>query len=86
MNGLSLRELYRTLDLPGGNPLRDHHESLDKAVRAAYGMGNSTNPLSFLLQLNQNIASNAGELRKVEGPGLPGFLKKLGTHLSQPTA
>jgi SAM-dependent methyltransferase len=34
----SLRELYRTLDTPGANPLRDAHARLDTAVRAAYGM------------------------------------------------
>lgn len=35
-NKWSLRDLYRTLDLPGKNPLRDLHEALDKAVGEAY--------------------------------------------------
>ncbi len=34
----SLRDLYRTLDEPGRNPLRDAQAELDAAVRAAYGM------------------------------------------------
>jgi hypothetical protein len=34
----SLRDLYRTLEEPGANPLRDAHAKLDSAVRAAYGM------------------------------------------------
>ena len=37
-NEWSLRDLYRSLDLPGKNPLRDAHQQLDAAVRAAYGM------------------------------------------------
>jgi hypothetical protein len=37
-HGCSLRDLYRTLDEPGANPLRDAHARLDTAVRAAYGM------------------------------------------------
>jgi len=37
-HGWSLRELYRTLDEPGDNPLRTAHARLDTAVRAAYGM------------------------------------------------
>jgi hypothetical protein len=34
-NGWSLRELYRTLETPGANRLRDAHAALDSAVRAA---------------------------------------------------
>lgn len=32
-----LRAFYRTLDLPGKNPLKDAHAALDSAVLAAYG-------------------------------------------------
>ncbi len=32
-----LRALYRTLELPGANPLKDAHAALDAAVLAAYG-------------------------------------------------
>lgn len=31
----SLRALYRPLDEPGANPLRDPHAALDAAVRAS---------------------------------------------------
>jgi hypothetical protein len=34
----SLRELYRSLEEPGANPLRDVQARLDTAVRAAYAM------------------------------------------------
>jgi hypothetical protein len=33
---LTLRELYRSLELPGKNPLKDLHAALDAAVLAAY--------------------------------------------------
>jgi hypothetical protein len=32
-----LRALYRTLELPGANPLKDAHAALDTAVLTAYG-------------------------------------------------
>ena len=32
-----LRALYRTLDLPGANPLKDAHAALDTDVLTAYG-------------------------------------------------
>ena len=44
---LSLRGLYRTLELPGRNPLRDVHEELDAAVRDAYGMKKMDDPLTI---------------------------------------
>jgi hypothetical protein len=53
----SLRDLYRTLDEPGSNPLRDAHGKLDAAVRAAYGMPKDADILAFLLALNQTCAA-----------------------------
>ena len=34
-NGRSLRDLYRTLETPGANRLRDAQAALDSAVRVA---------------------------------------------------
>ena len=56
-NNWSLRDLYRTLDLPGQNPLRDLQDALDDAVRAAYGMKPTADPLAFLLDLNHQLAA-----------------------------
>ena len=53
-NGWSLRDLYRTLETPGTNRLRDAHAALDSAVRAAYGMKEGEDTLAFLLRLNLN--------------------------------
>lgn len=70
-NQWSLRELYRTLDLPGENPLRNAHTELDAAVRAAYGMKVKEDPLQFLLELNFAVAEREAQGLPVVAPGLP---------------
>jgi hypothetical protein len=70
-NGWSLRDLYRTLELPGQNPLRDAHQRLDAAVRAAYAMGARDDPLAFLLALNKAVAGREAQGQTVTAPGLP---------------
>jgi hypothetical protein len=70
-NDWSLRELYRTLDLPGQNPLKAAHDKLDAAVRAAYGVKAGEDPLAFLLDLNLELADREANKQPVVGPGLP---------------
>lgn len=70
-NGWSLRDLYRTLETAGANPLRDAQDALDAAVRAAYGMKKSEDVLAFLLRLNHEVADREAQLLPVTGPGLP---------------
>ena len=67
----SLRQLYRTLDQPGDNPLREAHARLDTAVRAAYGMAEAADPLAFLLELNLACAAKEKIGDKIMPPGLP---------------
>ena len=67
----SLRELYRTLEEPGDNPLRDAHVRLDEAVRSAYGMADDADPLVFLLELNLACAAKEKASEKITAPGLP---------------
>jgi SAM-dependent methyltransferase len=67
----SLRDLYRTLDEPGSNPLRDAHAKLDAAVRAAYAMPKDADILAFLLQLNQSCAAKEAAGEKITPPGWP---------------
>lgn len=69
--GWSLRDLYRTLDTPGKNPLRDAQERLDVAVRAAYGMPAGADILGFLLTLNGQLAAAEARGETIVGPGLP---------------
>jgi hypothetical protein len=66
-----LRALYRTLDLPGKNPLRDAHAALDKAVLAAYGFSAKADLLQQLLDLNRVVAAKAGAGGMATAPGVP---------------
>jgi hypothetical protein len=66
----SLRGLYRTLEQPGDNPLRDAHSRLDAGVRAAYGMPQDADPLAFLLELNLACAAQEKAGEKITPPGL----------------
>lgn len=67
----SLRDLYRTLDEPGHNPLRDAQARLDAAVRAAYGMKSDADILAHLLALNQDCAAREAAGQPITPPGLP---------------
>lgn len=67
----SLRDLYRTLDEPGRNPLRDAQAELDAAVRAAYGMAPDADILAHLLALNQACAAREAAGESITPPGLP---------------
>ncbi len=70
-NGWSLRDLYRTLESPGDNRLRDAQRLLDAAVRRAYGMKNDEDTLAFLLKLNLQLAAEESNRKPVTPPGLP---------------
>jgi hypothetical protein len=48
-----LRALYRTLELPGANPLKDAHAALDAAVFAAYGFDPKADLLAQILALRR---------------------------------
>jgi len=73
-NAWSLRELYRTLETPGANKLRDAQDVLDTAVRAAYGMAPSDDVLAFLLKLNLELAAKEEQGDPVTPPGLPALV------------
>jgi hypothetical protein len=70
-NGWSLRELYKSLETPGENRLRDAHAALDAAVRAAYGMKLDEDILAFLLKLNLELADRESDGKTITPPGLP---------------
>ncbi|MBY5765213.1 class I SAM-dependent DNA methyltransferase [Rhizobium leguminosarum] len=71
----SLRELYRSLELPGEHPLKIAHSKLDVAVRTAYGMTSKTETLQYLLNLNKTVADAESKGQKIQGPGLPQSIK-----------
>lgn len=72
---LNLRDLYRTLDLPGKNELRDAHKNLDAAVFTAYGFSAKKDTLEQLLALNSKINECAISGVTVQAPGIPSSFK-----------
>ena len=70
ING-GLRALYRTLELPGANPLKDAHVALDAAVLAGYGFSTKKGLLAQLLELNFSVAQRLERTEPVTPPGIP---------------
>jgi SAM-dependent methyltransferase len=70
LNG-GLRALYRTLELPGKNPLKDAHAALDAAVLDAYGFKSEADLLAQLLALNLEVATRLTQGEPVTAPGVP---------------
>lgn len=66
-----LRALYRTLELPGANPLKEAHAALDDTVLAAYGFDPKSDLLAQLLALNLKVAARIERGEPVTAPGVP---------------
>lgn len=66
-----LRALYRTLELPGANPLKDAHAALDAAVLDAYGFSAKRDLLAQILELNLSVADRIEKGDLVTAPGIP---------------
>jgi hypothetical protein len=85
-----LRALYRTLELPGANHLRDAHATLDAAVLAAYGFSAKKDLLAQLHALNLEVAARIEGGEPVTAPGVPknypDSAKLLAQDCIQPTA
>ncbi|WP_431126224.1 DNA methyltransferase [Flagellimonas flava] len=71
----TLRDIYRILEEPGANPLKDAHRKLDDAVLNAYGFSKRKDLLTQLLQLNFEVADTIEKGEEVQGPGLPNCVK-----------
>lgn len=70
-----LRALYRTMELPGQNPLKDAQAALDGAVLAAYGFSAEKDILQQVLDLNQQTAAAIIAAKPVTRPGIPASYK-----------
>ena len=86
-HNMSLRDLYRLLEQPGKNPIKDLHEALDKAVMEAYGFSDKEDILSQLLALNLSVAEkekkgDPSTGSGVQAPGLPDFVKDKESYVS----
>jgi SAM-dependent methyltransferase len=79
----SLRDLYRTLEEPGANPLRDAQARLDSAVRAAYAMPKDADILAFLLELNHSCAAQEANGEPITPPGLPLPVEEHGVFITE---
>jgi len=66
-----LRAVYRTMELPGKNPLKDAHAALDAAVMRAYGFSAKKDLLKQLLDLNLAVADREQRGESVTAPGIP---------------
>jgi hypothetical protein len=73
-HNLSFRELYRGVELPGEHPMKVAIETLDAAVRKAYGMKKTADDLTFIFELNQEVAANEAAGKPILGPGLPSYI------------
>ncbi len=74
-NNQSLRDIYRLLEKPGKNSIRDLQQALDKAVLEAYGFDPSLDLLAQLLELNVQVAEKEANGEQVQSPGLPEWFK-----------
>jgi hypothetical protein len=77
-----LRALYRILELPGANPLKNAHAALDAAVLAAYGFSAKKDLLAQLLELNLSVAQRLEQAEPVTPPGIPATFPNPETLLS----
>ncbi len=66
-----LRAMYRTLDMPGRNQLRDSHKELDAAVISAYGFSSKQDLLTQILKLNADVSARMFSGQAVVSPGIP---------------
>ncbi len=82
-HNMSLRDLYRLLEQPGKNPIKDLHEALNKAVLEAYGFNAAEDILSQLLALNLSVAEKEKKGEGVQAPGLPAFVKDKDSYVSK---
>jgi hypothetical protein len=71
----SLRDIYRNLEKPGKNSIKDLQHALDKAVLEAFGFDASTDLLTQLLALNDQVSEKEEKGEKVQSPGLPDWYK-----------
>ncbi len=73
-NKSTLRDVYRVIEKPGKNILKDLHTDLDSAVIEAYGFDAKKDMLQQLLELNKKVAQAESEEKTVQSPGLPNWI------------
>ena len=79
---LCLRDLYRTVEQHGKNPVKDLQNKLDVAVMEAYGIKTEKEILQVLLSLNLEVAKLEQIGKEVIKPGLPNWVKNKKDYVS----
>lgn len=79
----TLRDIYRILEEPGANPLKEAHHKLDDAVLSAYGFVKRKDVLTQLLELNFEVALKIEKGDEVQSPGLPKCVKNKTEFISE---
>lgn len=72
-NHWSLRDLYRVVEKPGKNSIRDLQTALDRAVNSAYGFDENKDILEQLLALNLSVSAREECGEPVQSPGIPNW-------------
>ncbi len=72
----SYRDLYRTLELPGDNPLKTAQGTLDEAVRRAYGFSSKADIRLALLTLNLEMSELEKSGTPIRSGGVPEYAGK----------
>lgn len=72
----SYRDLYRTLELPGDNPLKTAQGTLDEAVRGAYGFSSKADIRLALLTLNLELSDLEKSGTPIRSGGVPEYAGK----------
>ncbi len=75
---MTLRKMYRNIELPGKDPLKTAQQKLDAEVFKAYAYClpkkmAKMDTLEFLLTLNEMCSNAEKDGKKIIGPGLPSF-------------
>ena len=73
---MSLREVHKTIDMPGENPLRQCLHKLDEAVMQAYQIKTESQALRKLFDLNKEIHEAEIQGIPMQGPGIPAMFKE----------
>jgi len=79
---ITLRDVYRLLEKPGKNVIKDLYRALDRAVTKAYGFDPESDVLRQLLDLNLAAAERESKKQEVQAPGLPAWVKNPGRFIT----
>jgi len=81
-HSITLRDIYRQLEIPGNNPLKDIQLKLDKTVMEAFEFDLNQNLLTQLYNLNLHVSEEETKGNFVQSPGIPICIKDISELIS----